>query len=152
MEIGNIYSEKDWSHSVDFMDGIWRMLNQQDFSQELFWEPSDYILSSGETHSVKEFISLAFNFADLTHHYWGDRPLSETLCGVEPFKQYEILFLKNAHKDIPIVKINPEFWRPLQTPLKGDSSPIREDLGWNPKFSFTDLVKEMVMNDIYLSL
>jgi len=153
MEIGNVNAQKDWSHSKDFMDGIWRMLNQKKFAAETFrekyhgfcdmrfsdsWKPSDYILASGETHSVREFISEAFEVADLELNYWTGSDLTETLS------------LYHIRRAIPVVKISQKFYRPYQNPLKGDSTPIREQLGWKPKVSFSDLVREMVENDIRL--
>lgn len=154
MEVGNVDSRKDWSHSKDFMDGIWRMLNQKKFAGETFrkkyhdfcdigftksWKPSDYILASGETYSVRDFLFSAFYFAGLENNQWSGHGYNETL------------YLRDKGKNVPVVKISQKFYRPLSKPLRGDSSPIREQLGWEPKVSFGDLVKEMVENDIRLN-
>jgi GDPmannose 4,6-dehydratase len=142
---------KDWSHSSDFMDGIWRMLNQKKFAGETFrkrycnfcdigftenWKPSDYILASGETHSVRQFLAKAFYFAGMENSRWVGHGGNETLL------------LLSKGKEVPVVKISQKFYRPLQTPLKGDSSPIREQLGWEPKISFHELIKQMVETDL----
>jgi GDPmannose 4,6-dehydratase len=125
LELGNIDSKRDWSHAVDFVVGIWKMLNQD--------SPKEYILSSGETHTVREFIEIAFNIANIDGK-WNGEDVNETFTD----KDGSIL-----------VKINPEFYRPAEVDLLwGDSKKARIELQWLPKFSFKDLVKKMVDNDI----
>jgi len=127
LELGNIDAKRDWSHAADFVDGIWKMLNQD--------SPVEYILSSAETHTVREFIELAFQNANITGT-WNGEGINETLID----KDGSIL-----------VKINPEFYRPAEVDLLwGDSSKARIGLTWLPKISFKDLVSRMVKNDISL--
>ena len=130
IELGNIYAKRDWSDSEDFVEGVWIMLNQD--------EPKDYILSSGETHSIKQFVTRAFECADI-YGSWVEvegRPLATKFAlGMEDYK--------------PLVTINEEFYRPAEVDvLLGDSTPIREELGWKPKISFDMLVEKMVKFDI----
>jgi len=134
IELGNLDAKRDWSDSRDFVEGVWLMLNQD--------HPKDYILSSGEAHSIREFVEKSF------------------LClGIEGFWQgsneNEKYHLANyIHENIPnsescLVKINKEFYRPAEVDLLlGDSSPIRRELGWSPKVSFDELVKSMVEFDV----
>jgi GDPmannose 4,6-dehydratase len=126
LQLGNIASKRDWSDSEDFMSGIWLMINQE--------EPEEFILSSNETHSIKEFVSLAFQEAGIPGLWSGD--------GLdEKFRIYE--------ENKILAEINEVFYRPADVNLLyGDSNPIREKLGWKPKFSFQDLVKRMVNNDL----
>lgn len=127
LELGNIDSKRDWSHALDFVDGIWKMLNQDN--------PIDHLLSSGETHTVREFIELAFESAGIQNS-WIGQGLDETLVD---------------NNGTVLVKINPEFYRPAEVDLLwGDSSKARIELCWVPKISFKDLVKRMVKNDILL--
>jgi len=124
--LGNVDSKRDWSDSEDFMEGIWLMMNQD--------TPKEYILSSNETHTVREFVSLAFQEAGIPG-LWSGEGLNEK------FRIY-------AENKI-LAEISEEFYRPCEVNiLHGDSNPIREELGWKPKYSFQDLVSRMVKNDI----
>lgn len=133
LELGNIEAKRDWSHAKDFVNGIWMMLNQN--------EPNEYILSSGETHTVKEFIEKAFIIAGIYGEWVGE--------GIN-----EKFILKKTTNSIYfdnqiLVKINPEFYRPAEVNLLlGNSIKAREDLKWEPKISFDYLIKIMVENDI----
>lgn len=134
IELGNLDSKRDWSDSEDFMDGVWKMLNQK--------KPKDYILSSNETHTVREFIEKSFNAAGI-EGYWHGNGVSEEYSVTTPYA------LKNDIASSVLVKINPKFYRPAEVELLlGDSNPAREELGWNPKISFDNLVSRMVKFDI----
>tara|TARA_R110000824_G_scaffold395582_1_gene596367 strand:+ start:7886 stop:8935 length:1050 start_codon:yes stop_codon:yes gene_type:complete len=129
LQIGNAEAKRDWSDSEDFMRAVWLMLNQK--------EPKEYILSSNETHTVKEFVSLAFQEAGIAG-LWSGEGLEEK------FRIYQ--------ENKILVEVNQEFYRPAEVAiLHGDSTPIREELGWKPKFSFQDLVKRMVNNDLEIA-
>jgi GDPmannose 4,6-dehydratase len=130
IELGNIYSKRDWSDSEDFVEGVWLMLNQD--------KPKDYVLASGETHTIKEFIQKAFRYASISgcwSEVEGDPLLSK--------------FYLNDENATPLVKINPKFYRPAEIDvLWGDPTAAKEELGWRPKVSFDELVKKMVEWDI----
>ena len=133
LELGNINTKRDWSHAKDFIRGIWLMLNQS--------EPKEYILSSGETHTVKEFIEKAFNSANIDGHW----SFVTTVDNDTP-PENEI-FLKNTGE--VLMKINPIFYRPAEVDLLlGDSSKARKELNWKCDISFDSLVKIMVENDL----
>jgi GDPmannose 4,6-dehydratase len=124
IELGNLDAKRDWSDSIDFVEGVWLMLNQN--------SPKDYILSSGEAHSIREFVEKAFAVAGI-NGFWHGEGLNEV------FKTDQQT----------LVKINPEFYRPAEVDLLlGDSTPIREELGWKPKILFDNLVESMVLYDI----
>ena len=124
LELGNIYAKRDWSHAKDFVRGIWMMLNQI--------EPKEYLLASGETHTVKEFIEKAFALIKIDG-YWQGNGIDE-----------EFIYNNKI-----LVKINSLFYRPAEVDLLlGNPSKAKEELKWLPKISFDDLVKEMIMNDI----
>ena len=124
IELGNLDAKRDWSDSRDFIEGVWLMLNQD--------SPKDYILSSGETHSIREFIEKAFAVAGIKG-CWHGEGLDEVF----------------VDGDQVLVKINPEFYRPAEVDLLlGDSTPIRKELGWEPKISFDKLVESMVKYDL----
>lgn len=128
IELGNLDSKRDWSDSEDFVEGVWLMLNQD--------EPCEYILASGKTHSIREFVERAFNVARLKG-YWRGEGVNE-----------EYIHNDGPHKLI-LVKINPKFYRPAEVSLLlGDPSEAIEKLGWKPKNSFDKLVQKMVSFDL----
>jgi len=128
LQLGNINSIRDWSDSEDFVRGVWQMLNQK--------EPKEYLLSSNETHSVKEFVSSAFGHAGV-HGLWSGEGMEEK------FRVFQ--------ENTVLAEINKEFYRPAElTFLHGDSSLAREELGWTPKISFDKLVQRMVECDLKL--
>lgn len=133
IELGNVYSERDWSHSKDFIDGIWKMLNQE--------KPKEYILSSNEIHTVKEFVEKAFACSDIQGQ-WHGHGINEEFCiDVKCAERF-------STKSSILVKINPKFYRPAEVDkLLGNSNLARKELGWSPKIGFNELVKEMVESD-----
>lgn len=129
IELGNLDAKRDWSDSEDFMEGVWLMLNQD--------EPKDYILASGETHSIREFVEKAFIAAGFKKNFWRGEGVNEELRNHSCRHKYTL------------VKINPEFYRPNEVELLlGDPTKAKEELGWKPKISFDDLVMRMVKYDI----
>ena len=123
LELGNIYSIRDWSDSEDFVEAVWMMLNRD--------LPCEYVLSSNETHTVKEFLELTCEYAGL-----------ETEWKIDSENDINTLLL---HKGQVIMKINSDLYRPAEVELLyGDSSDTRKVLGWEPKVSFKELVKKMI--------
>jgi GDPmannose 4,6-dehydratase len=111
LELGNMDAERDWGFSGDYVEAMWLMLQQD--------KPEDYVISTGEKHSVKEFVELAFKAA-----------------GIDDWEKY-------------IVSNSPKHMRPAEVDyLIGDYSKAKQDLGWEPKTSFPELVKMMVESDI----
>lgn len=131
LELGNIYARRDWSDSEDFVEAIWLML-QEDM-------PRDYLLSSDETHSIKNFIDVTCNHLRLKNTIWNideKNPLNTTLS------------VNVNGKETTIIKINKIFFRPAEVDiLCGDSSETRKLLNWKPKSTFNDLISKMVNND-----
>lgn len=128
IELGNIHSKRDWSDSEDFVEGVWLMVNQE--------EPKDYLLASGETHTIKEFIELAFKAAGIDG-YWEGEGLQE-----------KYIYKGSSHKH-SLVVINEKFYRPAEVELLlGDPTDAKEKLGWKPKITFDKLVERMVQFDL----
>lgn len=134
IELGNLEAQRDWSDSEDFVDGVWKMMNQE--------KPKDYVLSSNETHTIREFINKSFQTAGF-YGVWHGNGTNEELSVAN--------YLMEEHGicSSVLVKINPKFYRPAEVELLlGDSTPARKELGWNPKISFDNLVERMVKYDI----
>lgn len=136
LELGNLNACRDWSDAEDMIDAIWKMLNNT--------LPVEYVVGSGENHSIREFVELAFRTVGIDGEWIGS--------GLD-----EIYWYTNGPKPLPsseciLVKINPAFYRPAEVDrLCGDSSKIRAELNWTPKTSFADLVVKMVDHDLKLS-
>jgi GDPmannose 4,6-dehydratase len=124
--IGNLDAKRDWGHARDFVEGMWLMLQQP--------EPDDYVLATGEAHSVREFIELAFGQVG-RKVVW--RGTGKDEQGVDA-KSGEVL-----------VEIDPRYFRPAEVDaLLGDPSKARNKLGWSHKTTFRELVREMVEADL----
>ena len=146
IELGNVYAQRDWSDAEDFVDGVWLMMNQDLYRKDINTINKDtikeYVLSSNETHTIKEFIEIAFESAGINGNWHGgglNEEFSLTVDDVEKFNpQFSVL-----------VRINPKFYRPAEVDLLlGDSSKFRNDFNWLPKTTFKELVTKMVKNDL----
>src|SRR3989338_2067142 len=124
--LGNIDARRDWGHARDYVEGMWRIVQQD--------EPDDYVLATGETHSVREFVELAF--AEVGRHIvWKGQGVDEV--GLD------------ASNDKVLVKIDPRYFRPTEVDvLLGDPSKARQKLGWHHKTKFPELVAEMIAADL----
>ena len=124
--IGNLDAKRDWGHARDYVEGMWLMLQQP--------EPDDYVLATGETHSVREFVELAFTQIGRRIAWRGT---GKDELGVD------------AATGEVLVEVDPHYFRPSEVDLLlGDPTKAREKLGWTHKTSFRDLVKEMVATDL----
>lgn len=109
LRLGNLEAKRDWGHAADYVTAMHLMLQQP--------EPDDYVVASGETHSVREFCELAFDCAGLDYQKY--------------------------------VHIDEQYYRPAEVDLLiGDSTKARNALGWKPKYTFEELVREMVESDL----
>lgn len=123
--LGNLDAKRDWSHAKDHIYGMWLMLQQD--------EPDDYVLASGELHSVREFVEKCFAKKGFIIEWKG--------VGVDE-KGYD----KTTGK--LLVEVSEKYFRPAEVDLLlGDASKAKEKLGWTPKYTFDDLVNEMINND-----
>ena len=124
--IGNMNAKRDWGHARDFVEGMWMMLQKP--------QPDDYVLATGEGHSVREFIERAFALVGRTIRWRGE--------GVD-----EVGFDEKNGKEL--VSVDPRYFRPTEVEnLLGDCSKAHEKLGWKHRISFEQLVKEMVTEDL----
>ena len=140
LELGNIYATRDWSDAEDFMDGVWRMLNQDLYNQNYDGEPKDYVLASEDSHSIKEFVEKSFLEIGITGR-WEFNGEKKDLN--------EIYTINLNRKKQILVKINSNLYRPAEVnKLLGSSQKIQKELGWRKKISFNELIKRMMENAI----
>jgi len=144
LELGNIDASRDWSDAEDFIDGVWRMLNQDIYNENYYKEnkngiPYDYVFSSNETHSIREFVKKAFLYIGLDG-FW------ENETG-DPKDEKFVTYINGVKKIL--MQINEKFYRPAEVEaLLGNSEKARKELGWLPKCSFDQLVEKMLKSDI----
>jgi len=125
VSVGNLDAKRDWGHAKDYVYGMWLMLQQD--------KPDDFILATGETHSVREFIERAFHYVGI-NITWVGSGLDEV--GID-----------DAGKTV--VKVDPKFFRPTEVDLLlGDPSKAEKELKWSRLYSFDDLIAEMVSHDV----
>ena len=124
--LGNLNAKRDWGHARDYVKGMWAILQQE--------QADDYVLATGETHTVREFVEAAFAMANY-RIVWKGEGVEET--GVD------------AKTGRTLVEIDPKYFRPTEVDiLLGDASKARDVLGWKPTVPFAELVKEMVAEDL----
>jgi GDPmannose 4,6-dehydratase len=124
--IGNLAARRDWGHAGDFVKGMWLMLQQP--------QPDDYVLATGESHSVREFIELAFAQVGRSIAWSGH---GDDEVGIDVATGQDL------------VTVDRRYFRPTEVDaLLGDATKARRDLGWRPETSFADLVAEMVNSDL----
>jgi GDP-mannose 4,6-dehydratase len=124
--LGNLDAKRDWGHARDYVEGMWRILQQP--------TPDDYVLATGETHSVREFVELAFSHVN-RHIVWKGEGVHEK--GID-----------DASGDV-LVEIDARYFRPTEVELLlGDPTKAREKLGWTHTTAFPELVRQMVESDL----
>ncbi len=152
--LGNLNAKRDWGHAKDYVEGMWLILQQD--------EPDDYVLATGKTTEVREFARKTFSELGIDLEFIGEgidekgivKNIDEerlsnilSLIGAENIES----IIKNA-KDLigkTVIEVDPKYFRPAEVDiLIGDASKAKEKLGWEPKHTLDDLIKEMVESDL----
>jgi len=153
--LGNVDSERDWGDSEDFVDAVWRMLNQEEYNSNfptgnimlpgasqsrIVSNIKDYVVGTGEVHSIKEFVEEAFKNVGI----YGQWEMTDRAGG-----ELAQFIGRVISSPIILAKTSPEFYRPADVNnLVANYSAIKNDLGWAPTTTFKELIKKMVSNDL----
>ena len=126
LHLGNLDASRDWGHARDFVEGMHLILQQP--------KPDDYVLATGESHTVREFVELAFGHIGRTIRWEGKGTAEKGI---------------DAKTGATLVEVDPKLYRPAEVDfLLGDAGKARRELGWAPKTTFAELVAEMVKADV----
>ncbi|XP_016914542.1 GDP-mannose 4,6 dehydratase isoform X2 [Apis cerana] len=128
LELGNLDAKRDWGHAKDYVEAMWLMLQQP--------TADDYVIATGETHSVREFVEAAFQYVGRTIKWEGE--------GINEIGQ-------DVQTGQVLVRVNPKYFRPTEVDvLLGDATKAKEKIGWKPTITFENLVKDMMDSDLEL--
>jgi GDPmannose 4,6-dehydratase len=123
LSLGNLDARRDWGHAKDFVRAMWLMLQQD--------QPDDYVIATGEQHSVREFVERSADYFGMKIEWMGE--------GLN-----EVGYDWNTKR--PVIKVDPKYFRPAEVEsLLGDATKAKEKLGWEPEISFTQLIEDMVL-------
>ena len=129
--MGNLNAKRDWGHAKDYVEMQWRILQQK--------KPEDYVIATGETHTVREFINAAGKLLNIKI-YWSGKGLKETG------------YIYENNKKKIIIKIDRKYIRPNEVGyLKGNPKKAQKKLNFKPKYSFISLIKNMIDADLFLA-
>ena len=124
--LGNLNAKRDWGHAKDYVESMWLMLRAK--------KPSDYVIATGKSFSVKQFVEEAFKYINIKIS-WRGKGLKEVGY--------------NKQNGKVLIKVDPVYFRPTEiNELRGDSFKARKELKWKPKTNFKELVKEMMISDL----
>ena len=131
--LGNIYSYRDYGHSIDYIRAMWLMLQQD--------TPEDFVISTGEKYMIKDIVTLVFSKLNIPIEWFGE--------GIEEYGKVSSSTKYPGMEGKIVVKINSRYFRPTEVDnLIGDSSKAREKLGWEPEYTFDDIINEMIKEEL----
>ena len=135
--LGNLNALRDWGHAKDYVEAMWRMLQQE--------TPEDFIIATGKTTSIRDFVRMAFQEIGVELQFEGsqENEIAKVQACSNPAYQLEIGKV--------VVRVDPSYYRPTEVDLLlGDPTKAKTQLGWEPKYDLSLLVKEMVHSDLQL--
>lgn len=133
--LGNLNAERDWGHAKDYVEAMWLILQQE--------QPDDFVIATGVTTRVREFVKMAFSEIGVELKFTGEGVNEKAVVASCSNPAYQL----PAGKEV--VAVDPAYFRPTEVELLiGDASKARQKLGWSPKYTLAELVKEMVVSDL----
>jgi GDPmannose 4,6-dehydratase len=143
--VGNLSAQRDWGHAKDYIEAMWLMLQQD--------KPEDFVIATGVTTTVREFIKMAFNELGIEVEFSGkDENERGVIIDIDQQKVEELGLNTDVLKfGQTVVKIDPAYFRPTEVDLLiGDATKAKEKLGWTPKYDLQALVTDMIRSDLHL--
>ncbi len=133
--LGNLNAQRDWGHAKDYVDAMWRILQQD--------EPEDFVIATGITTTVRDFTKMAFAEAGIEIEFNGEGAAEKGIVIACTNPKYQL----SSGKEV--VAIDPNYFRPTEVDLLiGDASKAKEKLNWSPKYTLKEMIKEMVASDL----
>lgn len=133
--LGNLDAQRDWGHAKDYVEAMWLMLQQD--------KPEDFVIATGVTTPVREFVKMAFNEVGITLNFTGEGPNEKAQVAACTNPDYQLPVGK------VVVAVDPEYFRPTEVELLiGNPAKAKTQLGWQPKYNLAGLVKEMIAEDV----
>jgi GDPmannose 4,6-dehydratase len=133
--LGNLNARRDWGHAKDYVDAMWRILQQD--------KPEDFVIATGITTTVRDLTKMAFSEAGIEIEFVGDEKDEKAIVAACKNDKYQLPLGKE------VVAIDPNYFRPTEVDLLiGDATKAREKLGWQPTYTLEDMVREMVASDL----
>jgi GDPmannose 4,6-dehydratase len=133
--LGNLDAQRDWGHAKDYVEAMWRILQQP--------EPEDFVIATGVTTAVREFVRMAFAEVGITVEFSGEGLEEKGVVVACNHEEYQVEIGK------PVVAVDPAYFRPTEVELLiGDATKARTRLGWASKYGLGELVREMVEEDL----
>ncbi len=148
MYIGNMDAQRDWGHAKDYVEAMWLMLQQE--------KAEDYVIATGVTTKVRDFIRLAFAEVGIKLKFEGTGAEEKGVIDTIDQNKYESTTSKKINSSMlapghTLVEVDPGYFRPTEVDqLIGNSAKAKENLGWQPKYNLQELLKEMVSSDLEL--
>jgi GDPmannose 4,6-dehydratase len=135
--LGNLNAQRDWGHAKDYVEAMWLMLQQD--------KPEDFVIATGKTTTVRDFVTMAFNEVGISLHFTGEGPAEKGVVAACANPDYQLPVGKE------VVAVDRDYFRPTEVDLLiGNASKAKAKLGWEPKYSLGELVNEMVTEDVKL--
>lgn len=133
--LGNLNAQRDWGHAKDYVEAMWLILQQE--------KPEDFVIATGKTTTVRDFAKAAFAEAGIEIRFEGEGKSEKGIVASCSNEKYQLAIGKE------VIAIDPEYFRPTEVDLLiGDSTKAREKLGWQPKYTLSEMIKEMVQSDL----
>jgi len=133
--LGNLNAQRDWGHAKDYVEAMWLMLQQD--------EPEDFVIATGITTTVRDFVKMSFNEVGIELTFTGEGAAEKGIVAACSNPTYQLPVGKE------VVAIDPEYFRPTEVDLLiGNAAKAKAKLGWQPKYSLGELIKEMVEADV----
>jgi GDPmannose 4,6-dehydratase len=149
--MGNLSSRRDWGHAKDYIKAMYLILQQE--------KPDDYVIATGVTTSIREFIQKTFAAAGMEISFTGDKEdengkiinVDDTLFNSRVGEEYIGAIKERIKKNPVMVRVDRNYYRPTEVDLLiGDSTKARTKLGWIPKYDLKGLIEDMIISDIHL--